>query len=61
MKRLVTAAIVASALLCGPLMAADLNANRAPDDVPAIEERWTYSITPYFWAAGLSGETVMAP
>ncbi|MBD9511512.1 hypothetical protein IB265_32675 [Ensifer sp. ENS10] len=57
MKRLVTAAIVASALLCGPLMAADLNANRAPDDVPAIEERWTYSITPYFWAAGLSGET----
>jgi len=57
MKRLITAAGVASALVCGPLMAADLDASRAANDISAIEERWSYSITPYFWAAGLSGET----
>lgn len=36
--------------------AADIISAAAPD-IPAVESGWTYSLTPYFWAAGLSGET----
>jgi hypothetical protein len=37
-------------------VAADLISATAPEPAPA-ESVWTFSVTPYFWAAGLSGET----
>jgi hypothetical protein len=38
-----------------PAHAADVISATAPELV--VTEGWTFSVTPYFWAAGLSGET----
>lgn len=46
-----------AALSSTPALAADLISAAAPEAAPAVEEGWAYSVTPYFWAAGLSGET----
>jgi hypothetical protein len=57
-----TKAGLALAVICASFYsfhasAADLISATAPEPTQPIEERWTFSITPYFWAAGLSGET----
>jgi hypothetical protein len=49
-------------LVCGflwvvPAAGADLTSAASPAAPPAAESGWTFSVTPYFWAAGLSGET----
>jgi hypothetical protein len=57
MKGIVKVCFLWAALSSTSAGAADLISAAAPDAVPAVEAGWTYSITPYFWAAGLSGET----
>jgi hypothetical protein len=42
-------------LSAGQAGAADLISASAPVEAP-VEAGWTFSVTPYFWAAGLSGE-----
>ncbi|MEQ1950059.1 hypothetical protein [Mesorhizobium sp. CN2-181] len=49
--------LFASALFAVPAHAADVISATAPEAKPAVSDRWTFSVTPYFWAAGLSGET----
>src|SRR4051812_31800311 len=40
-----------------PASAADLVSPVTPDTRPVVTESgWTYTIAPYFWAAGLSGD-----
>ncbi len=55
MKNIVKVCAVWAALSSTPAVAADLVSAAAPE--PAAAPGWTYSVTPYFWAAGLSGET----
>ncbi|MFU0505773.1 outer membrane protein [Pseudaminobacter sp. NGMCC 1.201702] len=58
MKSVVKACFIWAALSSTPAMAADdLISATGPDASPKLEEGWTYSVTPYFWAAGLSGQT----
>src|SRR5690349_18179922 len=57
MKAMIKISAVLAALSSTPAVAADLVSAAAPDVAPAVEAGWTYSITPYFWAAGLSSET----
>ncbi|HWK68109.1 MAG TPA: hypothetical protein VNS34_24560 [Rhizobiaceae bacterium] len=57
MKNLATACFIWAALSSTSATAADLVSAAAPEARPAVGEGWTYSITPYFWAAGLSGQT----
>lgn len=58
MKSAIKTCFVWAALASGPALAADdLISAGVPDAAPAIDDGWTYSVTPYFWAAGLSGET----
>ena len=57
MRSIVRVCAVCTALSSGPAIAADLISAAAPDPAPAVESGWTYAVTPYFWAAGLSGET----
>jgi hypothetical protein len=47
---------ICSVVFTFPVRAADVISATAPDPEPAITEGWTFSVTPYFWAAGLSGE-----
>lgn len=49
--------LVCGGLLALPASAADVISASAPDETPVVEDGWTFSVTPYFWAAGLSGET----
>jgi hypothetical protein len=46
-----------SAMLTFPVRAADVISATAPTVEPVVSDSWTFSVTPYFWAAGLSGET----
>ena len=48
-------ALVCGSLLAAPSQAADMISANAPTPVSA--DHWTFNVTPYFWAAGLSGET----
>ncbi|MBL8578310.1 MAG: hypothetical protein JNK47_13885 [Mesorhizobium sp.] len=57
MKSLVKACLISAALSSTPAVAADIVSASAPEPAPITESGWTYAITPYFWAAGLSGET----
>jgi len=57
MRNFATACLVWAALSSTSAGAADLVSAAAPDPVAAGEPGWTYSVTPYFWAAGLSGQT----
>ena len=57
MKGIVKVYFLWAALSSTSAVAADLISAAAPDAVPVAEAGWTYSLTPYFWAAGLSGET----
>jgi hypothetical protein len=56
MKSIFKACIICAAISSTPAMAADLISANAPEAPPA-DGGWTFSATPYFWAAGLSGET----
>jgi opacity protein-like surface antigen len=56
MKGIIRISAVLAALSSTPAVAADIVSAAAPDAAPAVEAGWTYSVTPYFWAAGLSGE-----
>ncbi len=57
MKGIVKACVIWAALSSTSAVAGDLVSAAAPEAAPVVESRWTYSITPYFWAARLSGET----
>jgi hypothetical protein len=57
MKKLTVGCLVCGYLWASPAIGADLISAAAPDAAPAAESGWTFSVTPYFWAAGLSGET----
>lgn len=57
MKGIIGACAVCAALSSTPAVAADLVSAAAPEPAPAVRGGWTHSVTPYFWAAGLSGET----
>ncbi|MEQ8374355.1 hypothetical protein ACVDG9_02485 [Roseibium sp. RP-7] len=41
----------------GPASAADLAAEPTVTPTQIVEDRWNFSVTPYFWMAGLGGET----
>jgi hypothetical protein len=56
MENIFKVSVVLAALSSTSAGAADLISAVAPDTAP-VESGWTYSVTPYFWAAGLSGET----
>ena len=49
--------LVCGSLLAFPASAADVISATAPEPTPVLEDRWTFSVTPYFWAAGISGDT----
>lgn len=57
MKTIASICLVWTALSSSTAMATDLISAAAPDTTPAAAEGWTYSVTPYFWAARLSGRT----
>lgn len=57
MKSIGKACLILAALSSTPAMASDLVSAATPQARPAVEEGWTYAVTPYFWAAGLSGQT----
>ena len=50
-------ALVFSGLVAAPAGAADIVSPVSPVATPIVEQGWTFSVTPYFWAAGLSGDT----
>jgi hypothetical protein len=51
------AACVATLLLAGGAKAADVYSPVAPETQQVVtEEGWTFSVAPYFWAAGIDGE-----
>lgn len=49
-------ALGASILSAGPLQAADAVSPVAPDVQVIEKDGWTFTMAPYFWAAGLSGD-----
>jgi len=49
--------LVLGSLLASPAGAADVFSPMPPEARPTDQAGWTFSVTPYFWAAGLSGET----
>jgi len=57
MKCVIKACFLWAALSSTSAMAADLVSAAAPDTAPAVESGWTYTVTPYLWAAGISGQT----
>lgn len=57
MKSVARVCFVWAALSSTAAMAADPISIAAPQTAPAVGEGWTYSVTPYLWAAGLSGQT----
>jgi hypothetical protein len=48
--------LACSAPFALPARAADVISATAPTVEPAVSDGWTFSVTPYFWAAGISGE-----
>ncbi|NGO51066.1 outer membrane protein [Allomesorhizobium camelthorni] len=56
MKSIVKVCLIWAALSPASAGAADLIVAAAPEPQPVAESGWTFSVTPYFWAAGLSGE-----
>lgn len=49
--------LVCGSLFAFPASAADIVSPMVPEVKPITEAGWTFSVTPYFWAAGLSGDT----
>jgi hypothetical protein len=50
------AGVLGAALLTAPAFAADVVAPMAPAAVPVEAGGWTFVVSPYFWAAGISGD-----
>ncbi len=47
-----------AAMICSGVQAADVSPLLTQDPKPAeVPEGWTFSIAPYLWMAGISGET----
>lgn len=50
--------MVVSAMICGSVQAADVSPLLTQDLQPAeAQDGWTFTVAPYFWMAGLSGDT----
>ena len=50
------AGLLSATLLTAPAFAADVVAPMAPEAVPVEASGWTFTVAPYFWAAGISGD-----
>ncbi|MET0943203.1 MAG: hypothetical protein ABWY13_17765 [Mesorhizobium sp.] len=50
------AGLLSATLLTAPAFAADVVAPMAPEAVPVESGGWTFTVAPYFWAAGISGD-----
>ncbi len=50
-------ALLALTVSQAPALAADLATEPTVAPAQIVEDRWNFSITPYFWMAGLGGET----
>ncbi|MBZ9654568.1 DUF481 domain-containing protein [Phyllobacterium lublinensis] len=59
MKSFITlaSALTAGLLLAGPVAAADITSPMAPELQQVEKDGWTFAVSPYFWAAGMSGDT----
>ncbi len=51
------AGILTTLFLASPTVAADLLPASAPQPVPQSQSGWTFSVSPYFWIAGLDGKS----
>jgi len=49
------AGVFGIALFTAPAFAADVVAPNPPEVVPVKSEGWTFTVTPYFWAASITG------
>jgi hypothetical protein len=54
-----TMLLLSAAILAAPAVvkAADIAPVLAPQPLPDDPDKWTFSISPYFWAAGITGDT----
>ncbi|WP_416797358.1 hypothetical protein [Ciceribacter azotifigens] len=53
----ISAAVLFSMAVIGPVSAADLQQPFiVPDAKPAEDDGWSLAVSPYFWAAGISGD-----
>ena len=50
-------ALAAGLLITSPVRAADITSPMAPELKQTEREGWTFAVSPYFWAAGMSGDT----
>ena len=44
-------------VIASPAGAADITSPMAPELKQTEREGWTFAVAPYFWAAGMSGDT----
>jgi hypothetical protein len=49
--------LAAGLLTANPVRAADITSPMAPELKQTEREGWTFAVSPYFWAAGMSGDT----
>ena len=49
--------LTAGLLATSPVRAADITSPMAPELKQTEKDGWTFAIAPYFWAAGMSGDT----
>lgn len=59
MKHLIAlvTALAAGLLSVSPVVAADITSPMAPELKQTEREGWTFAVSPYFWAAGMSGDS----
>jgi hypothetical protein len=50
-------ALAAGLLFASPVSAADITSPMAPELKQIEKDGWTFAVSPYFWAAGMSGDT----
>ena len=50
-------ALAAGLLFASPVSAADIASPMAPELKQTEKDGWTFAVSPYFWAAGMSGDT----
>lgn len=57
-KTIALASVLAAGFLsASPVRAADIYSAMAPEVNQTEREGWTFAVSPYFWAAGMSGDT----
>jgi hypothetical protein len=49
--------LAAGLMVASPSFAADITSPMAPELQQTEREGWTFAVSPYFWAAGMSGDT----